>query len=868
MNFPSSRLFPACAVLLAVQCLSGERIYPPQASKPLDASLVSPVIIDEAGVQRTIYVDNTHPDAADTNSGFTENSPKRTIGNAIQSALEQIELSNAGVRIFIKNGRYETPGQREIFRLQGTRTPVQPFIIEGESRGGVVVDCTIPVDPESIVDFGDGLYGFPWTEDRGHTDRAWKNTASTYGGEIAHRSETVFVNGIRLRPVILEPHNGELIGSSTVKWTYVPSAYEGRDGVTDPGTFGVSEIEEDMIFFRPPVGVDMSAAEVRVNEMGAFLDIRGKSNLVIRNLVILGPGIFYGDGIIKNFGDNPPADRMENILIEDVEIYSTASGDALAIANVSNFTIRRVIVRDNGGNGFSGTRIDNMLLEDVDFSENSWRSELGGIERWTVAGWKILETTDVVLDRYVAYGNGATGFWFDTDIENATLRELYAVGNSVFGFYNEKNVGDIFVTDSVFMNNDRYGIFNAETGNTVVENSISFHNGDAAFGLRVRDTWNTNGEVLRIPQDIVLRDNLFVGRFPDGNLIYTFEGGGRQAYLDSFVATFSGSGNHYWSPLIPNAFAASATVNFPTWLTEIPADEDTDSVFTDPKIDNTGDGVGHFFLFEDDSITDLGNFGGNESVRRVDPDFHNVRPLMEMPRNWRQGGGIEARAVFEARETGTYTFVLNANVPSELYLSTDSSANRLGWAPVAESGSAVEFREWNDSGNGRISVDLQAGKFYQIAIRSVLSQSEGQPSFLTLGWNSPWMAEDEIRPLAAPYIRSPEDLPAGLDGFLAVASRNVNNSFSLDGYGTFWQYADSRYWHGSHGWLYIPDGQALPGFWGYSLAVGWLYFNTEIGEDYVYSSNYGSWLLFPGLLDGQRYYYVLSGENAGWLATP
>lgn len=844
---------------------AAERVYPRQESKPLDPSLVTPVEIDEASIVRTIYVDVNHPDASDTSTGYLPSTPKLTIRNAVESALTLMEASNAGVRVFIKNGRYESPQLETSYPWSSARQKSLPLIIEGESRGGVIVDCTRLIAPAQVVDLGDGLYGFPWQENRGHSDFGWKNGPDSIGGEVAHRSETVFVDGIRLDPVILEPHNGTLLGAN-VTWEYVPESYRGREAVRRPGTFGVSEIEEDMIFFRPPEGVSMESAEVRVNVMGSFLILREKSNLVLRNLVIDRPGLFVGDAVIKVVGASGN-DRVENILIEDVEIYSPSSGDTLSIGNADGFTLRRSIIRGGGGNGFGGSRVDNALLQDVDISENNWRSEMGDIMRWVAGGWKMLQSNDVYVNRYIAYGNGASGFWFDTEVRNATLKELYAIGNSVFGFYNEKNIGDFHILDSVFMNNNRYGIFNAETGNSLFENNISFNNKESAFAVRCRDPWNQIGSTLLLPQDITLRDNLFVGRFPDGNLLYSYEIGTNQQYLETFVATFSGSGNQYWSPIFPNAFWVQSGVTFPSWLDAIPEGEETGSVFKDPNIDTTGDGLAHFFLFEDLGASSLEHLADSERFNGFDYDRVNTRPVLDMPLNWRQGAGLEVHFLLQAPQTGDYSFHLNANVPAALYGSADESPYRVDTVPLAQSGGASSFRDWADTGNGTVAIQLEEGGFYHMVIRAVLPEGTEMP-FLSLGWSAPWMEANEARPLAAPYIRSPDLLPPSINGFLAAAGREVNGSFHLNGFGRFWDLGEQHRYHAVHGQLYVPDSQNLPGFWGYSWTLGWTYFNTVFGEPWLYSDAKQSWVYSPGWDGDTVFYYIYSGDDAGWISAP
>jgi hypothetical protein len=867
-------------LVFAGSFLNAQRVYVPQYNKPLDRELMTGASINEAEATLTVYVNSGHPSASDSNAGLEAELPLLTIDKGIDVALQQMEAADTGVKVWIANGTYATREynftdfRTNQFRRGFTSRQVENLlIIEGESRGGVIIDAAEQIPLESIEDLGDGLYGFSWTRNWGYSRELMRRSPgddadpAVYGREIAHRLETLWIDGQRLDPVILEPH--DLQPTTFAKWVRIPDAYLGREEVSEPGTFGVSELEEDMIFFRPPEGVDVSTADIRIGVGMSFLEMHGKSNIVIRNLVLRGITQPWSNprGAITLLGLSEQ-DRISDVLIEDVEIYNQSTSEAIWIALADNVTLRRIIVRGGGGNGISGGGNVNVIFEDLDFSENNWRTLMGGIERWIVAGLKFLVVEDLFVDRFVAYGNQASGFWLDTDIENAVVNELYAVDNYMFGFYNEKNFGQVLAENNVWMNNRRYGLHQAETGNTILRNNIAIGNGESPIGFRVRDFWTTDPAVTDqwITQDIVLENNLLIaGGFRP---IFAYEGAARSFYTNTFIPTFSGSNNLYWSPSFnPNVFLTTRNTDFAGWLEDIPDGEDAGSVFEDPGIDVNGDGLTHFFLFENTGAESLVALEAVEAVNAFQWNMDHARPVMDMPYGWREDAAIEAHFLLQAVDSGTYTLVLNSNFDSAVYFSSDETLSGVSPNALVVSGAATTFRDWQVAGNGTAEVQLEAGRFYHVVVRGAVPVMTELP-FLSLGWNAPWMEPGEIRPLAAPYIRSATQLPMADTGVLAAAVRYANDARYLDGFGYFWNIGDGWRYHLVHEALYVPAAQAGPDFWGYSQALGWTYFSPSLGERWLYSSTFDSWVYFPGWSDGAAWYYVYSGPNQGWIRFP
>jgi hypothetical protein len=852
--------------------LNAERVYVPQYKKPLDRELMTGAEIDEAAVTQVLYVDSGHPSASDDNPGTDPELPLLTIEHGIDAALELMEATDDGVKLFIANGTYTTPEFEwaplaDRYRRGLTvRQKSNTLIVEGESRGGVFIDGTAAVPTEEIINYGDGLYGFPWTKNYG-LSRDIIPANGEWGTAIGHRIESVFVNRQQLEIVMLEPHYLDM--STFQKWIPIEESFVGREGVTKPGTFGVSEITDDMIYFRPPEGMDMEGAEVRVGIGGPFLQFAEKSNVVVRNLVIFGTILPYSQihRVISFLGTEDI--HAENFLIEDVEIYGTSAGYGLGISLCDNVTLRRFIARRNGCNGFAGTRNKNWVVEDVDFSENNWRTWAAGVRSDIAGGWKILQSVDMSFERFIAYDNHANGLWFDSDQENTYINELYAVANNTAGFYNEKNFGEFLVENSVMMTSGNYGIYMAQSGNTTIRDCISFNNEKAQLGIRVRDNFNSDPSVTnqKLPQDIYLEGNLFVVGGLDGLQIYNYDGADRSYYLDTFIATFAGADNQYWSPFLLKPFVAESALDFSGWLARVPEGEEAGSVFADPGIHLLNDGIADFYMFENPEAASLDALANDDRFNEFAWDYGNKRPVLDMPLNWREHAAVEVHFVLNAPQSGSYTFVLNTNLEADLFMGLDASVGSLSTDPLIQAGTAINFRDWSDSGNGVAEIDLAAGGLYRVVIRAI-AHNESEMPFLSVGWHAPWMESGDIKPLAGPYIRSAEDVPERSRSFLATGSRMLNNSYKLDGFGTYWLLENDYLYHSVHRTLYVPETQAVPEFWGYMGSFGWTYFNLGLGESWLYSSALGSWVYALGSWEGTAWYYVFSGEQQGYVTNP
>ena len=103
-----------------------------------------------------------------------------------------------------------------------------------------------------------------------------------------------------------------------------------------------------------------------------------------------------------------------------------------------------------------------------------------------------------------------------------------------------------------------------------------------------------------------------------------------------------------------------------------------------------------------------------------------------------------------------------------------------------------------------------------------------------------------------------------MEGLFSGSRREVNGSFTLAGFGVFRPLQGEWIYHVIQGFLYVPPGQSLPGFWAYSNHFSWVWFNQLAGGEYFYSFEFGSLVFMHRVSDEAGFYYVYSGFNQGW----
>lgn len=792
--------------------------------------------IDESIISVVYHVDQNHPDANDANNGLSEAEPLLTLTEAWNRTLQNIAAGVATKIVLHPGVYYEALGE---FRATAPAERDTLVIIEGTSRGAVIVSGAETIPAEMWTDEGDGIFSIEWTENRGFLPQPWWNDFGQLVPAISMRTEVLSAGDRLLDQVLIEPHEWVDTdgpgGTDPGGWVYQPELWRGP-GVLEDWQYGVSEIEEDKLFVRLPAGVTPADVELRLAALDDFLVLRARGNLVFRNVVVQD---FSNRGLTVLGNIN---NRAANVLVEDSEFYRVGSG--LSVNWTDNVTIRRVIAHDCGTNGMSGSGMINAIIEDNDTSYNNWRGGLGGWIGWSVAGMKTLQNRAVRVSRHQTIGNQAHGFWFDYNNQQIEVDQLYAVRNANTGFYWEKNPGPLMMTDSVLMRNSVAGLYLAESPDASFDNLITVGNGTTEVIVRghapfrpIVDNAHGNPTVIGISRDTVISNSTFVAGL--SRLIFNKISYSDSDYLATFVQTFTGSNNTYFSPFGRNSFFLGTFQPFENWLEAVPEGSEADSRWADPGINVFLSGtlqVEYFPLV--DGAPGLAGAYASEAFLSGRPATTALRAQADSFRNYRDNYGLRIRGEIVPPETGVYTFHL-ASAGESVMVLTNMDRGRLSVSEVvAERYTSSGFRDFTAPGGVPGSVTLQRGQRYTFEVHYRAGEGEDHVS---IGWQRP--EDNSITVLGAPFIDSPTADFEPAPGYFFADMPGISAEPALYQSETFgWFHAAHFPWlyQSKLGWLYyvyLPTD--VDGAWFYSMEHGWVWILKD--APYAYYSGSQTW---------------------------
>jgi hypothetical protein len=179
------------------------------------------------------------------------------------------------------------------------------------------------------------------------------------------------------------------------------------------GTFFVDE-SDSVIHVYPPKGTDMHTSLVESAMRPQTLSVLGRSNLVLRGLVL---------GHARNCANTAGAivSGSTNVLIDSVQTLWNNSG-GLGIFNSSDLTVQNSIASYNGGIGFQGNQSLNLLLSFNESDYNNWRGAQAAFYDWAMGGTKFFAMRNVTVQNHFSDNNQAQGLWFDSDNKNITIQ--------------------------------------------------------------------------------------------------------------------------------------------------------------------------------------------------------------------------------------------------------------------------------------------------------------------------------------------------------------------------------------------------------------------------------------------------------------
>ena len=276
--------------------------------------------------------------------------------------------------------------------------------------------------------------------------------------ELARRRELVVVNGDNLPQVL-------------------------SHGALKPGSFFVDEAN-DKLYLYPPQGVNLAAATVEVGVRDVLYKANSVSHVTLRGLHFRHAASAFERSAVEIGASHMLLDRV--MIAWNGQVGLTLRGKAI--------TVLASVMNHNGNSGLTAYKGRNLLLEDTEASHNNWRGHSVGYVSWDV-GNKFARVHDVAIYRHKAVGNFSRGLWFDWDIEDVWVEELYACDNLVDGLHFEAAQGPITIKNSTFCNNGEYGVLANGAFNVTLENNRLEYNAldqlHLARGRRSLENWET-----------------------------------------------------------------------------------------------------------------------------------------------------------------------------------------------------------------------------------------------------------------------------------------------------------------------------------------------------------------------------------------
>ncbi len=473
---------------------------------------------------------------AKINAVGTSTAPLQTIQSAINLATMKNQL-NIGAKIIVNPGVY-----RESLNIGASQTAA-PLTIEAATTGTTYISGSDVLTGWSAQ--SGGVYRHSWTYNFGTcpTPSGWPSMST-----LSRRTEMVFVNGTSLTQVL-------------------------SSSALSPGKFYVDEGANELLI-KPPVNTNMSTASVEVATRSQILSISGRSNVVVRGMVIEHARSCVNQNAAIIAGSS-------GVLVDNVQaIWNNWGG--LEITNSNNITVENSVGSHNGGVGFHGYQDTNSLWENNKTDYNNWRGAEGGLLDWGMGGFKSMLMHTATVTNHHSYGNQAQGLWFDTDNKNITINGAYLSENKLDNLQLEASEGPITVENSHFCNGlAGVELLNAAKvtfkGNTFYNNGASGQLYDAQIFLGGRNNghvirdWQTGAYYNIYTNDMVMTGNTFVDATSGQHVFGTYLSTG--AFAD-FKNTLNAGSNRWYDPHTTSAFELpnGAKVSLSAWNSAVGTD--------------------------------------------------------------------------------------------------------------------------------------------------------------------------------------------------------------------------------------------------------------------------------------------------------
>lgn len=493
--------------------------------RPLAALLLAAVAaMGAAAAAPAVDAGTTLHVAADTRPGGdgSRKAPLRTIG----AALERVDRAAGPVTILVHPGTY-----RETLRIAD---PPPNTTIRAARRGEAVVTGARPLT--GWVRIGTDLFRALWPVPMPPSvvPKEWPEDLGI--GEPALRREMLFVDGRRYEQV-----------------------YDG--GALRPGSFLVNDSRRT-IDLRVPRGVDPAAAAVEIADREELLTATRTDGLTIDGLVFERAASSM-TGIAVAITDSRGLTLSDSVIRDN-------NGTGLSVARSAGVVLARNRIVANGSTGMGVWQVTGLRLVDNDTSANNWRGASGGFTDWAVAGAKLLQIHDAVIERHRAADNATHGLWLDTDIAGVAVTGAELVGNRGGGLMVEAVQGPVTVAGSRIVGNGNGVVAAGARGVTITGSTIAC-NRDAQLavtGAQDRPvTDHRDGTVTPVNNEgWTLAGNSVAAERRTSFLVTTTV---PQDYWDAFLRTLTARDNLWTHARRRDAFRGpwGWLADFPQWRT-------------------------------------------------------------------------------------------------------------------------------------------------------------------------------------------------------------------------------------------------------------------------------------------------------------
>jgi hypothetical protein len=474
----------------------------------------------------TIYVNASYGN--DGHPG-TSSQPLRTLG-AATSRAENNNLRGVGTRILIEPGVY-----RESVMLGSRWRQTGAAITYQATNPGAAIISGADVLTRWSHSYGN-VFAHYWPYNTG-----WCPVPSGWPGNLAQqvrRKEMIFVNGRQLTQVFSQ-------------------------GALRPGTFFING--NHYAYLSPFPGTNMGSASVEAAARPITMDVIGRSNVVIRGLVLE-----HTASCVINTGAN--IFSSHNVLVDKVQANWNNWG-GLGVSASSNVTIQNSTASDNGGVGFNVFRSTAILFSSDEADYNNWRGAPVNFIDYAMGGAKFMLTHGATVQNFYAMYNKAQGLWFDTDNRDITISGAHLVGNWKTNLQIEADQGPITFENSVVCDGQN-GINLLTSENFTVRGNKFYNNGgghDTAqiflggnpSGRNITD-WQTHQYYNLRSKNVTLANN-FVDDGSGGQMVFsTYVSGWNWSLFQNSLHSY---GNQWFDPFKGNAFQLPAghQVNIGSW---------------------------------------------------------------------------------------------------------------------------------------------------------------------------------------------------------------------------------------------------------------------------------------------------------------